>query len=698
MADGTVTLGTAVLDLHPSGPRGWKPDDANAWASAVSAAQVFNVKAYGAKGDGVTDDTAAIQAAIDAAGAAGGGQVYFPRGTYLISSPLRLKVSGVRCVGESRTLTKLKKKSGTNGWLAVIGPEPTAFQSVASLATGAGVAMSFSSNDSEWLDLTADSDYHVYLNNRTNFTIEFFYKPTGPISEIRNLFNASNKRSTDETLHESLVCLVLTDGSVQIKVNIAGTVKTFTTSAGVITAGNTKHIALSYDNVKIRLFVAGVNVGEVAATGAVQQPVLDHLVFGPNTQSLLENDGIFAGPRGAIDSIHVSLYPFYTANFTPPTAKFSTTFATIGLINFDDVRGMLIGGVANLAGAATTKYIWHSDSDTVTFGSGGGDHCGFEHMYLDTGGIFARCATSLYFDDLQFLQASHSLVLTNNCFLSVMRRLEATGTGANSINFINTSASGVNHWSHINSSSCSYGLYVKNSGVELDHLFLYASVVIPLVLLGGGGSTMSSIVRFANITDEAASGTEACVLIDQGVANVFYGSTFEAITNAMPLAKVSGNKHLMFDGCTFTALAGTTQRIKFLSARTLPVEVNSHAESPSSDTTVPWCTEYPTVVARSIQGKQYNAKGISGTEVAANNLRGTVTVVDAATTGAVTFTTAETNSSYYLSVTPVSKTGSPAAASNRVSEIAKTGSGFTITVEAAPGAGTTRVFDWVLIR
>jgi polygalacturonase len=51
---------------------------------------VFNVRAYGAKGNGVQLDSPAVNKAIDAASKAGGGTVYFPSGTYL-SGSIRLK-------------------------------------------------------------------------------------------------------------------------------------------------------------------------------------------------------------------------------------------------------------------------------------------------------------------------------------------------------------------------------------------------------------------------------------------------------------------------------------------------------------------------------------------------------------------------------------------------------------------------------
>src|SRR5229473_5872490 len=55
---------------------------------ATVPVQTFNVKDQGAKGDGTTDDTAAIQAALDAAKAAGrGSKVFIPEGTYIVSAP-----------------------------------------------------------------------------------------------------------------------------------------------------------------------------------------------------------------------------------------------------------------------------------------------------------------------------------------------------------------------------------------------------------------------------------------------------------------------------------------------------------------------------------------------------------------------------------------------------------------------------------
>ena len=70
---------------------------------------VFNVKLppYNAVGNGVTDDTAAIQAAVDAA-LSTGGIVFFPLGTYSYSALLLPNVSGLSLVGASRSGTVLQ--------------------------------------------------------------------------------------------------------------------------------------------------------------------------------------------------------------------------------------------------------------------------------------------------------------------------------------------------------------------------------------------------------------------------------------------------------------------------------------------------------------------------------------------------------------------------------------------------------------
>jgi polygalacturonase len=60
--------------------------DAAAAAVAADGRQIFNVTAFGAKGDGHSLDTAAVNKAIAAASAAGGGTVLFPAGNYLCYS------------------------------------------------------------------------------------------------------------------------------------------------------------------------------------------------------------------------------------------------------------------------------------------------------------------------------------------------------------------------------------------------------------------------------------------------------------------------------------------------------------------------------------------------------------------------------------------------------------------------------------
>jgi len=59
-------------------------------AGGSSAAASFNVRTYGATGDGKTVDSPAINRAIEAAAAAGGGTVLFPAGSYL-SFSIRLR-------------------------------------------------------------------------------------------------------------------------------------------------------------------------------------------------------------------------------------------------------------------------------------------------------------------------------------------------------------------------------------------------------------------------------------------------------------------------------------------------------------------------------------------------------------------------------------------------------------------------------
>ena len=82
---------------------------------------LINVRDYGAQGDGTTDDSAAIQAAVNAL-PAGGGAVYFPKGIYLVSSTTYV-TSNTRLFGDGAA-SLFKAAYSWTGTTAATGETP----------------------------------------------------------------------------------------------------------------------------------------------------------------------------------------------------------------------------------------------------------------------------------------------------------------------------------------------------------------------------------------------------------------------------------------------------------------------------------------------------------------------------------------------------------------------------------------------
>lgn len=116
------------------------------YVTPAALSVMTNGRQYGATGDGTTDDATAIQAALDAAAAAGGGTVYLPPGTYKIGSCLSVP-AGVELVGA--------------GWGTIIRTAAGAWanRTINGVAFSCAVAMAYTNSAVRnlWLDLRTNS-------------------------------------------------------------------------------------------------------------------------------------------------------------------------------------------------------------------------------------------------------------------------------------------------------------------------------------------------------------------------------------------------------------------------------------------------------------------------------------------------------------------------------------------------------------
>ncbi|MBI5694091.1 MAG: hypothetical protein HZC55_28785 [Verrucomicrobia bacterium] len=151
---------------------------------------VFDVTAHGADPTGEADSTAAIQRAIDAAAAAGGGVVWMPAGTFKLSPQgsnthaLRIATSGIvlRGAGRERTFlfneaTSMRGKyiirveGSTSSWSTVPAgsPQPRLTEDLPGPATVIPVAATTGFAVGDWVVLRADAtDAFVAEHNMTD--------------------------------------------------------------------------------------------------------------------------------------------------------------------------------------------------------------------------------------------------------------------------------------------------------------------------------------------------------------------------------------------------------------------------------------------------------------------------------------------------------------------------------------------------
>lgn len=179
----TTKRGPFILNGAPS-------FDNPAWLNGLDDAafrfsnDVFNVKDkdYGAVGDGSTNDTTAVQAAVDACIAAGGGIVFFPKGIYKLDGLTWTSTVPVDIIGAGIGRTVLRQNANASVVLAQ-GSQGSAIALTANASKG-DTSLSFNTSG------FAAGDY-IVLYSSTAWTLSATGGQFGEILRLQSITSGS---------------------------------------------------------------------------------------------------------------------------------------------------------------------------------------------------------------------------------------------------------------------------------------------------------------------------------------------------------------------------------------------------------------------------------------------------------------------------------------------------------------------------
>jgi trimeric autotransporter adhesin len=358
---------------------------------ADAGGQVFNVKAYGATGNGVTNDTAAIELA--ASSTPSGGTLFFPPGNYLISAPVSVPNIEILGSGQGSVITAAPHASWSGGitaafWGASSVPENITVQNMTFqfpygnstyggsyahiLAFSNGINLKFLNNTSDggadFVALINDNAVLVQGNTVTNAS-NSCYDAWGGTTDLRVIDNYCT------TLTNSGI----SEGAINFTPLAVGGVSSASTT-GAIIQGNTIHMRETNNAagdgqcIEINGYTSGPNYGgNVTVTG--NQCYVDAgnswgVIVGGLSNYGQITDNFFYGNQGTYSAVAVA-YPATGWNVTGNVANDWQASPTNGVFYNAGITGALYGNrsynsTSTAIGSISTTTVTTYDNDTGT--------------------------------------------------------------------------------------------------------------------------------------------------------------------------------------------------------------------------------------------------------------------------------------------------------------------------------------------
>lgn len=563
-----------------------------------SGSTALNVQSYGAVGNSSTDDTAAIQAAVDAAIATNESRTVFfptPSGYYKVTAPILVhgatlpNLTGESGIGFSvGTEIRASGFDGPTFHLASATPQTDVAYST-SLATGAGASLQRSaSSTATYLDLADLTS--AQLNGLSQLSVELFIKVTAFTGDFRQHVLESTGSLTNASTTTAFKIQIDTTGHLIGCINVAGTC-TEMTAVSALSLNTVYQVELSYNGSAVKMFYGtpgntSVQAGSTVNTsGTVSQSKYETMAVGGTRQNWPHGDYLQEPITGLMDSIRLSDVARHTGTYTAPSTKFASDASTLVLENFDNETSFF----SKVSTSAGTGYL-------NKYGSGANQTRGGEVSHLEItsigSGFLLNGVIQGSFHDLTIRQGVYGIHSINDTFIDRFEKIWfVTQSTQSRAALALISQNDINSYRSLDFEAWPTSIVMRSGSGEIATCYFHGTpATIPIVIREG---TWDLIALSVSNEDASASNFVADLFLGNVYSVTITGGTWERYVSAGPAIVTATGKSITVMGGRFMMHSGATEVVQVNSAPSQPIVLLNPMKDQAG---VPWSTDIVNVV------------------------------------------------------------------------------------------------------